>query len=117
MYEELIADLRKWYCDIHTLRKAADAIEDMNMKLEQYKQKEETDHKIIEKQRQQINVLAYLQPRNIKEKKKRKYYRKCGACGERHEQSEMYRDRGSPNGWLCQICHQEKHTEYYIEEF
>ena len=33
-----------------------------------------------------------------KRKKKRKYYRKCGVCGERHEQSEMLRTINSPNG-------------------
>lgn len=32
---------------------------------------------------------------------KRKYYRKCGDCGCRHEQSEMVRTRFSDNGWLC----------------
>jgi predicted RNA-binding protein YlxR (DUF448 family) len=46
--------------------------------------------------------------------KKRKYYRKCGICGERHEQSEMIRDNGSPNGWLCMDCHIDKHTDWYI---
>lgn len=36
--------------------------------------------------------------------KQRKYYRKCGVCGERHEQSEMLRSYGSPNGWICFSC-------------
>lgn len=35
---------------------------------------------------------------------KRKYYRKCGDCGERHEQSEMIRTNLSDNGWLCKKC-------------
>lgn len=35
---------------------------------------------------------------------KRKYYRKCGDCGCRHEQSEMVRTRLSDNGWLCKEC-------------
>ena len=35
---------------------------------------------------------------------KRKYYRKCGDCGERHEQSEMIRTNLSDNGWLCKEC-------------
>ena len=30
--------------------------------------------------------------------KKRKYYRKCGVCGERYEQFEMIRTNQSPNG-------------------
>lgn len=30
--------------------------------------------------------------------KGRKYYRKCGVCGERHEQSEMIRTNDSENG-------------------
>ena len=38
-------------------------------------------------------------------KKKRKYFRKCGICGERHEQSEMVRVYASPTGWLCWHCH------------
>lgn len=37
--------------------------------------------------------------------KKRKYYRKCGICGCRHEQSEMVRTNLSPNGWLCHDCY------------
>jgi hypothetical protein len=36
--------------------------------------------------------------------KKRKYYRKCGVCGCRHEQSAMVRTDCSPNGWLCFHC-------------
>ena len=36
--------------------------------------------------------------------KKRKYYRKCGVCGFRHEQSEMIRTNNSPNGWICIGC-------------
>lgn len=47
-----------------------------------------------------------------KQKKKRKYYRKCGVCGERYEQSEMLRTNNSPNGWLCFDCHNAKHPEY-----
>ena len=43
------------------------------------------------------------------EKKKRKYYRKCGICGERHEQSEMIRTDNSPNGWICFDCHNSEH--------
>lgn len=49
--------------------------------------------------------------------KKRKYFRKCGLCGERHEQSDMLRTNESPNGWMCLHCHVGEHTEYYIEEF
>ena len=37
-------------------------------------------------------------------KRKRKYYRKCGVCGCRHEHSEMIRTDNSPNGWLCVVC-------------
>ena len=37
-------------------------------------------------------------------KTKRKYYRKCGICGRRHEQSEMVRNDSSPNGWFCFDC-------------
>lgn len=47
-----------------------------------------------------------------KRKKKRKYYRKCGVCGERYEQSEMIRTNNSPNGWLCFDCHNTEHPEY-----
>lgn len=35
---------------------------------------------------------------------KRKYYRKCGYCGDRYEQSEMLRTNQSPNGWICFDC-------------
>jgi predicted RNA-binding protein YlxR (DUF448 family) len=45
-------------------------------------------------------------------KKKRKYFRKCGVCGERHEQSEMIRTNKSPNGWLCEDCQRDEHPEY-----
>lgn len=48
----------------------------------------------------------------VKQKKKRKYYRKCGICGERYEQSEMVRTNQSPNGWLCFECHNSEHLEY-----
>jgi predicted RNA-binding protein YlxR (DUF448 family) len=44
-------------------------------------------------------------------KKIRKYYRKCGVCGERHEQSEMIRTNNSPNGWICFDCHNAEHPE------
>lgn len=47
--------------------------------------------------------------------KSRKYYRKCGVCGERHEQSEMIRTNRSPNGWVCFDCHNAEHPEYDIE--
>ena len=40
-----------------------------------------------------------------KEKPPRKYYRKCGACGTRYEQSEMVRTERSTNGWLCLDCY------------
>lgn len=50
-----------------------------------------------------------------RERKKRKYYRKCGVCGERHEQGKMIRTYNSPNGWLCFDCHKAEHPEY--EEF
>ena len=36
--------------------------------------------------------------------KKRKYFRKCGFCGSRHEQSDMVRTDHSPNGWICREC-------------
>ena len=47
---------------------------------------------------------------------KRKYFRKCGVCGERYEQSEMIRDPNSPNGWVCWHCHVDKHMEFYIDD-
>lgn len=47
-----------------------------------------------------------------KRKKKRKYYRKCGVCGERYEQSEMIRTNNSPNGWLCWDCNNIAEPEY-----
>lgn len=50
-------------------------------------------------------------------KKKRKYFRKCGVCGERHEQSEMTRTDESPNGWVCQECYSNIYPELEIEEW
>lgn len=49
--------------------------------------------------------------------KARKYIRKCGVCGKRHEQSDMIRTNDSPNGWICADCHSEIHPEYGIEEW
>ena len=47
-----------------------------------------------------------------KKKKKRKYYRKCGMCAVRHEQSVMHRDDCSPNGWICDECYNDLHPLY-----
>lgn len=49
--------------------------------------------------------------------KGRKYFRKCGICGERYEQSDMIRTNCSPNGWLCIKCHIREHPEYDCEEW
>lgn len=48
--------------------------------------------------------------------KKRKYYRRCGICGERFEQSEMVNDEGSPTGWICGDCCMDVHPEYEEED-
>ena len=48
-------------------------------------------------------------------KKKRKYFRKCGVCGERHEQAEMIRTDESPNGCVCRECYFSIYNEYEIE--
>ena len=45
-----------------------------------------------------IKMKQKHEPRN------RKYFRVCGICGEKHEQSEMIRTDESPNGWMCQEC-------------
>lgn len=44
--------------------------------------------------------------------KKRKYFRVCGICGERFEQSDGVRDEGSPTGWICGDCCMGIHPEY-----
>lgn len=49
--------------------------------------------------------------------KKRKYFRKCGICGERNEQKEMIRSNESPNGWICFDCYKDEHPEEEIEEW
>lgn len=48
--------------------------------------------------------------------KRRKYYRKCGICGERYEQSEMVRNSRASSGWLCVDCHMSKSIGYDEEE-
>ena len=48
-------------------------------------------------------------------KKKRKYFRKCGICGKRFEQSDGVRYYGSDTGWICDDCAIAQHPEY--EEF
>ena len=55
--------------------------------------------------------------RSETKKEKRKYYRKCGICGEKHEQSEMIRTDNSPNGWICFDCHNAEYPEYAIDEW
>lgn len=50
-------------------------------------------------------------------KKKRKYYRKCGVCGERYEQSDMKRTLNSPTGYLCYECIGAEHPEYETDEW
>lgn len=47
-------------------------------------------------------------------KKKRKYYRVCGICGERHLQSQMIRDRKSHTGWVCEDCFEDG-VDYFDE--
>ena len=86
------------------IAEAADAIEKLSAQLER-------------KEKREPYQRTCMLDKKPDKKKKRKYYRKCGVCGERHEQSEMHRDEGSQNGWLCQDCHQKKHTAYYIGEF
>jgi hypothetical protein len=52
----------------------------------------------------------------MEKKPKRKYYRKCGICGERFEQSNMVRDKGSETGWICTDCRAGIYPEYDEEE-
>lgn len=39
---------------------------------------------------------------------KRKYFRKCGYCGRRLEQSHMIRTDIVRNGWLCKECYHDE---------
>ena len=50
-------------------------------------------------------------------RKKRKYFRKCGHCGIRQEQSEMVRYDYVQGGWICVDCYQLIHPEEFIEQF
>lgn len=50
-------------------------------------------------------------------KKRRKYYRHCGICGIRFEQTNMIRTNLSPNGWLCLKCYYEERPEYEIDDW
>lgn len=59
-----------------------------------------------------LKIYRYLTSASTRQKKKRKYYRKCGICGDRYEQSKMIRTNSSPNGWLCWNCHDIAHPEY-----
>lgn len=52
----------------------------------------------------------------MEKKPKRKYYRKCGICGKRFEQSEMVRNDASPSGWICGCCCMGIHPEYDEED-
>ena len=49
---------------------------------------------------------------SVSRNKKRKYYRLCGICGSRFEQSDGVRDNGSDTGWICDDCYNELHPEY-----
>lgn len=62
------------------------------------------------------NKRTILRRNIMAEKKKRKYFRKCGICGEQHEQSEMIRTDESPNGWMCLDCHNIEFPEYDTDE-
>lgn len=53
----------------------------------------------------------------------RKYNRKCGRCGNVHEQSQMHRVKPeySNNGWLCDECYEDidmvENDYYCFDEF
>lgn len=49
---------------------------------------------------------------------KRKYYRKCGYCGKRQEQSNMVRTNIVKNGWLCKECYhgEEPHFDFISDD-
>lgn len=49
----------------------------------------------------------------MKKNKSRKYYRKCGECGKRDEQSNMIRTNLSDNGWLCHECYYNNEYDWY----
>lgn len=48
--------------------------------------------------------------------KKRKYFRKCGVCGKRQEQSDMVRTNKSDNGWMCEDCWDDWCNDIYYDE-
>ena len=52
---------------------------------------------------------------NNPNKKKRKYFRKCGVCGNKLEQSDMVRTNKSDNGWACEMCYNELTEPVYDE--
>lgn len=41
----------------------------------------------------------------------------CPLCGERFEISDMERDEGSPNGYICCECYRNIHQEEFIEDW
>lgn len=46
---------------------------------------------------------------------KRKYFRKCGECDSRDEQSNMIRTNKSCNGWMCKECYEEITLDAYLQ--
>ena len=62
-------------------------------------------------------IIESDKPATFNNRTRRKYFRKCGICGERHEQSDMIRTEQSPNGWLCEECYYSEHPEYEIDEW
>jgi hypothetical protein len=47
---------------------------------------------------------------------KRKYYRRCGCCGKRLEQTFMVRTNLAVNGWLCRECYCGEQTDNIITD-
>lgn len=55
---------------------------------------------------------------NTKDKPKRKYFRKCGVCDVKAQQSKLIRvsPQISPNGWICADCLEEIESEPLFDD-
>lgn len=42
-----------------------------------------------------------------------KFFRVCGLCGEKYQQSAMIRNKKSSTGWVCRDCFEDENSDYF----